>query len=165
MRNDVAMPAPTATKLTQLIPAGASQIQVELVELPIRELSRVRLGRTFIFGLLEDNSSWCLIRMSSVRSLVFLENPSESEPQVCWSRKTPGELLSSLELPASGKIQFRDQSSPMRQIDVLGVSRGFIVSDSHRKPHIPLAAISYLELSGHWGSHPVANHQKKGFKE
>ena len=147
MRNDVAMTSPTATKLPQLIPAWTSHIQVELVQMPTRELSQVSLGRTFAFGLLEDNSSWCLIRMSSIRSLVFLGNPSGSETQVRWSRKTAGELLSNLQLPANGKLQFRDQSGLTEQIVILGLSRGFIATDSHKQKHIPLAAISYLEIT------------------
>ena len=148
MRNDVAMTTLTATKLPQLIPAGTSHIQVELVQMPTRELSQVSLGRTFAFGLLEDNSSWCLIRMSSIRSLVFLEKPSGGEPQVRWSRKTAGELLANLELPASGKLQYRDQPGLTERVVVLSVSRGFIAIDGYRQQHIPLAAISYLEITG-----------------
>jgi hypothetical protein len=148
LRNDVAMTALTATILPQLIPVGTSHVQVEILHMPTRELSRVSLGRTFAFGLLEDNASWCLIRMSSIRSLIFLENPSGSKPQVCWSRKTAGELLSSVELPASGKLQFREQPGLTQQIHVLGVSRGFIANDDLRQKQIPLAAISYLEIGG-----------------
>ena len=147
MRNDVGMTALTATKLPQLIPARTSHVQVELAQVLTRELSQVSLGRTFAFGLLEDNSSWCLIRMSSIRSLIFLENPSESEPQVCWSRKTAGELLSNSELPASGRLQFRDQPGLNEQVVVMGVSRGFIAIDGYQPQHIPLAAISYLEIT------------------
>jgi hypothetical protein len=116
--------------------------------MPTRELSQVNLGRTFAFGLLEDNLSWCLIRLSSIRSLVFLEKPSGCETQVRWSRKTAGELLSNLELPASGKLQFRDQPGLNEQVVVLGVSRGFIAIDGYQQQHIPLTAISYLEITG-----------------
>jgi hypothetical protein len=86
--------------------------------------------------------------MSSIRSLVFLEKPSGGEPQVRWSRKTAGELLSNLELPARGKLQFRDQPGLNEQVVVLGVSRGFIAIDGYQQQHIPLAAISYLEITG-----------------
>jgi len=148
VRNDVAMTALTDTKLPQLIPAGTSHVQVELGQMPTRELSQVSLGRTFAFGLLEDNLSWCLIRMSSIRSLVFLEKPSGGEHQVRWSRKTAGELVSNLELPASGKLQFRDQPGLNEQVVILGVSKGLIAIDGYRQQHIPLAAISYLEIAG-----------------
>jgi hypothetical protein len=141
------MTALIATKLPQLIPAETSHVQVELVQMPTRELSHVSLGRTFAFGLLEDNLSWCLIRMSSIRSLVFLEKPSGGEHQVRWSRKTAGELVSNLELPASGKLQFRDQPGLNEQVVVLGVSRGFIAIDGDKQKHIPLAAICYLEIT------------------
>ena len=138
----------TATKPQQLIPPGASQIQLELANMPIRQLSHVLLGRSFVFGCLEDNLSWCLIRNSFVRSISFSINQSSSNPQVSWTRKTAGELLASLDLPASAYLQFREQPETTVQLVVSGVSRGFIATDSYRHPHIPLAAISYLELAG-----------------
>jgi hypothetical protein len=140
------MTALAATKTPQLIPAGASQIQVELAQMSVRELSQVSLGRTFVFGLLEDNLTWCLIRMSSISSLTFLEHQYESEFPVHSTRKSPGELLTKLELPASGTLQFHEPPRPSQQLVVLGVSRGFIATDSFRQQQIPLAAISYLEI-------------------
>lgn len=165
MRKDVAMTALAATKTPQLIPAGASQIQVELAQMSVRELSQVSLGRTFVFGLLEDNLSWCLIRMSSIRSLTFLEHQSDSEFPVHWTRKSPGELLTKLELPASGTLQFHEPPRPSQQLVVLGVSRGFIATDSFRQQHIPLAAISYLEIKQANGKAFAINSSLKGSKD
>jgi hypothetical protein len=142
------MTALTATKPQQLIPAGASQIQIELTNMPSRQLSNVLLGRTFVFGLVEDNSSWCLVRTSFVRSISFLTSQSLSSSKVSWSRKTAGELLASLDLPASAYLQFREKPETTQQLVVEGVSRGFIATDSYRHPHIPLAAMSYLEIEG-----------------
>lgn len=148
MRNDVAMTVITPARLSQVIPAGTSQIQVDLTQMPTRVLSHVRIGRTFVFGLLEDHFSWCLIRLSSIRSINFLLNQPSSEPQVHWSTKTAGELMGNLELPARGIVQFREQPKLTQQICVLGLAKGFIATDGYRQQHIPLAAISYLELTG-----------------
>jgi hypothetical protein len=141
------MTALTNTKPQQLIPHGANQIQLELSNMPSRQLSHVLLGRSFAFGLLEDNSSWCLIRNSFICSISFSINESIASPEVSWTRKTAGELLASLDLPASAYLQFREQPKRAEQLFVLGVTRGFIATDSYRHPHIPLAAISYLELA------------------
>ena len=146
MRHYVAMTALTAAKLPQLIPPGSSQIQVELAQMPIRELSQVRLGRTFVFGLLEDNSSWCLIRLSSIRSINFLQNQSLVESQVHWTTKTAGELLTNLQLPACAIVQFREKPGLTQQLVFLGLAKGLVATDSYQQPYIPLAAISYLEL-------------------
>jgi hypothetical protein len=148
VRNDVAMTVLTPERLSQVIPPGTSQIQVDLRQMPTRVLSHVRIGRTFVFGLLEDNLSWCLIRLSAIRSVTFLLDQSLSESQVHWTTKTAGELVSNLELPARGIIQFREQPKRTQQIIVLGLARGFIATDCYRHQHIPLSAISYLELTG-----------------
>lgn len=142
------MTALTATKLQQLIPPGASQIQLELTNMPSRQLSHVLLGRSFVFGCLEDYLSWCLIRSSFIRSFSFSTSQSLPSSQVSWTRKTAGELLASLDLPASAYLQFREKPETTEQLVVLGVTRGFIATDSYRDPYIPLAAISYLELAG-----------------
>ena len=136
-----------ATKPQQLIPPGASQIQLELTNMPIRQLSHVLLGRSFVFGCLEDNLSWCLIRNSFIRSFSFSNSQSLPSSQVSWTRKTAGELLASLDLPASAYLQFREKPETTEQLVVSGVTRGIIATDSYRNPHIPLAAISYLELA------------------
>ena len=142
------MTALTDTKPQQLLPPGASQIQVELTNMPSRQLSHVLLGRSFVFGLLEDNLSWCLIRNSFICSISFSISQSHPSPQVGWTRKTAGELLASFDVPASAYLQFREKPETTLQLVVSGVSRGFLATDSYHHPHIPLAAISYLELAG-----------------
>jgi hypothetical protein len=140
------MTALTTVKLSQVIPSGATRVQLELTQMPTRELSEVRLGRTFVFGLLEDNLSWCLIRMSSIRSINFLQDQSRAQSPVHWTRKTAGEFLASLDLPACGILRYRDDPSLTQQLVVVAATKGLIATDSYQQPYIPLAAISYLEL-------------------
>lgn len=147
LRNDVAMPALTPTRNSQLIPLGATQIQVELAHMPTRQLSQVSIGRSFVFGVLEDNSTWCLIRMSSIRSLTYLHNQPQSGTQVHFTRKAAGELLSNLPLPSTGLVQYRERPGLSQPIVVSGIARGLIATEGYLQAHIPLAAISYLELT------------------
>lgn len=125
----------------------ADGLRVHLAGGITRELSKVRIGRIFVYGLLEDNLSWCLIRLSSVTSLAFHKLQSSDTPGALWTRKSAGELLRAMEFPAEATIGFRQEPrSPLRLV-VLGVTRGLIATDSYTHPYVPLAAISYLELN------------------
>jgi hypothetical protein len=155
VRNDVAMTkSATMTPVDQerasqpsFIPAGASCLQLELAHGPTIELTEVRIGRLFAFGLAENQTSWCLVRLSSVLALRFQTDSAQPSPQVIWTRKAPGELISSLILPATASITFREQ--PKRKVDLvlLGATRSLIATDSYQMPFIPIQAISYLEIS------------------
>lgn len=155
MRNDVAMRTSTylSTSLHEplnqasLIPAGANCLQLELTEGVIRELTEVLIGRYFVFGLAEDQQSWCLVRLSSALALRFQTNPTQPSPQVTWTRKAPGELISSLSLPAKASLAFREQVNKKVDLVVLGASRSLLATDSYQIPIIPIQAISRLEIS------------------
>jgi hypothetical protein len=131
----------------QVIPEGANCLQLELVEGSIRELTMVMIGRFFVFGLLEDRRSWCLIRLSRVLSIRFQTQNTYPASSVSWTRKAAGELIASLALPARATIGFCEQ--PKRKVDlvVLGATRSLVATDSYLMPFIPLQAISYLEIS------------------
>lgn len=107
----------------------------------------VKIGRFFVFGLLEDRRSWCLIRLSRVLSIGFQTQNLNPASSVSWTRKTAGELIASLALPARATIGFCEQ--PQRKVDlvVLGATRSLVATDSYLMPFIPLQAISYLEIS------------------
>jgi hypothetical protein len=129
-----------------LIPAGANCLQLEIIEGVTRELTEVLIGRYFVFGLAEDQQSWSLVRLSSVSALRFQIDLAQLSNQVSWTRKAPGELISSLTLPATASISFREQ--PMKNVDVvlLGASRSLLATDSYQMPFIPIQAISRLEI-------------------
>jgi hypothetical protein len=155
MRNDVAM-----TTLSNCephvrnrdihsppIPVGANYLQVELANGPTRELTQVRISRSFVFGLLEDKLSWSLIRLSQVLALRFQTQTEDSSAVITWTRKAAGELLALLSFPAPATICF--QSDPRKKVSlvVLGATRGLVVTDGYQLPLVPLQAISYLEIT------------------
>lgn len=153
MRNDVAMTAFTSyeyhlgTQQSNLIPEGANSLELELANGLTRELTQVRINRSFVFGLLEDGSSWSLIRLNQVLGIRFQFQDPSSSPAITWTRKAAGELVALLPLPAPATICFQNEpKKKLRQV-VLGVTKGLLATDSQLQPFVPLQAISYLEIS------------------
>jgi hypothetical protein len=130
-----------------VIPEGANCLQLELSEGWTRELTMVKIGRLFVFGLLEDRLSWCLIRLSGVLALRFQDQKTHSTSSVSWTRKSAGELITSLDLPAPATICFRQQPKKKVNLQMLGATRSLIATDSNLMPYIPLQAISHVEIS------------------
>ena len=129
-----------------LIPDAANCIHLELADGCNRELTQVRINRSFVFGLLEDSRSWGLIRLSHISALKFQTQNQDTLAQVAWTRKCAGELLSLLPLPAPAIICLQNKPGNKVPVVVLGVTRGLIATDSHQIPWVPIQAISYLEI-------------------
>ena len=155
MRNDVAMTTLTnyeaqvrnCHRSSPLIPVGANCLQVELANGLTRELTQVRISRSFVFGLLEDKMSWSLIRLNQVMALRVQTHTPDCSAAISWTRKAAGELLSLLSLPAPAIICFQNDPRKKVSLVVLGATRGLVATDSYQLPLIPLQAISYLEIS------------------
>jgi hypothetical protein len=156
MRNDVAMTTlftnyepqvRNRDRHSPLIPDGANCLQVELANGLSRELTQVRISRSFVFGLLEDKMSWSLIRLNQVMALSFQTHTLDSSAAITWTRKAAWELIGLLDLPAPATICFQNTPSKKVRLVVLGATRGLVATDSYQLPLIPLQAISYLEIS------------------
>ncbi len=155
MRHDVAMTAltnfepqmQTRYRPSPLIPEGANCLQLELANGLTRELTQARISRSFVFGLLEDNMSWSLIRLNQVLALRFQTKTEDFLAPLTWTRKAAGELIGLLDLPAPATICFQNTPSKKVSLVVLGATRGLVATDSFLLPLIPLQAISYLEIS------------------
>jgi hypothetical protein len=153
VRNDVAMTTLTnyeshrGTRKSNLIPEGANSLQIELADGLTRELTLVRINRSFVFGLLEDSASWCLIRLNQVLGIRFQTQDLCLSPAITWTRKAAGELVSLLSLPAPATICFQNEPKEKVRLVVLGATRGLLATDSHLRAFVPLQAISYLEIS------------------
>lgn len=155
MRNDVGMTTLTnfepevrnRPRQSPLIPVGANCLQVELANGLTRELTQVRISRSFVFGLLEDKMSWSLIRLNQVMALRFQTHTPDCSAEITWTRKAAGELLGLIPLPAPATICFQNDPRKKVSLVVLGATRGLVATDSDRLRMIPLQAISYLEIS------------------
>ncbi len=129
-----------------LIPDAANCFQLELSDGCIRELTKVRINRSFVFGLLEDSQSWGLFRLNHISALKFQTQTPDTSPSIAWTRKCAGELLSLLPLPAPAIISFQNKPGNKVPVVVLGVTRGMIATDSYQFPWVPIQAISNLEI-------------------
>ena len=155
MRNDVGMTTlinyepqvRNRQRHSPLIPVGANCLQVELANGLTRELTQVRISRSFVFGLLEDKMSWSLIRLNQVMALRFQTHTPDCSAEITWTRKAAGELLGLIPLPAPATLCFQNDPRKKISLVVLGTTRGLVATDSYRLPLIPLQAISYLEIS------------------
>ena len=125
----------------------ANCLQVELANGLTRELTQVRISRSFVFGLLEDKLSWSLIRLNQVMSLRFQTHTPDYSAEITWTRKAAGELLGLIPLPAPATICFQNDPRKKVCLVVLGVTKGLVATDSYQLPMIPLQAISYLEIT------------------
>ena len=132
---------------SDLIPEGANTVQLELADGHKFDLNQVRINRSFVFGLLEDNFTWSLIRLNHVLALRFQTQDPEVSLRVSWTRKTAGELLTSLDLPAPATLWLQREPQKKVGLVVLGATRGLVATDSHLLPFVPLQAISCLEIS------------------
>jgi hypothetical protein len=155
VRNDVAMTtltkyepqSKTRPRKPLLIPESSNCLQLELSNGITRELTEVRINRSFVFGLLEDKKSWCLISLNHVLAIKFQTQNLEASAAITWTRKTASELLASLPLPAPATIWLQKESGKKVGLVVLGATRGLIATDNNFWPFVPMQAISYLEIS------------------
>ncbi|CAB4567785.1 MAG: hypothetical protein F2552_04320 [Actinobacteria bacterium] len=155
MRNDVGMTTLTNFEPevrnyhvhSPLVPIGANCLQVELANGLTRELTQVRISRSFVFGLLEDKLSWSLIRLNQVMALRFQTHTPDCSAEITWTRKAAGELLGLIPLPAPATICFQNDPRKKVSLVVLGATRGLVATNSYQLPMIPLQVISYLEIS------------------
>jgi hypothetical protein len=132
---------------SNLIPEGANSLQLELADGLTRELTQVRINRSFVFGLLEDSASWSLIRLNQVLGIRFQTQDPSLTPAITWTRKAAGELVALLTLPAPATIYFQNETKKNARLMVLGATKGLLATDSHLRPFVPIQAISYLEIS------------------
>lgn len=155
MRKDVAMTTLTNHEphyqsrhwQSELIPEGANCLQLELTDGHKFDLTQVKINRSFVFGLLEDNLTWSLVRLNDVLALRFQTQAPEISPVVSWTRKTASELLASVALPAPANLWCQKEPRKKVGLVVLGATRGLVATNSHVLPFVPLQAISHLEIS------------------
>ena len=155
MRKDVAMTSLTNHEThyqsrhwqSKLIPDGANCLRLELSDGHKFDLTQVKINRSFVFGLLEDNLTWILVRLNHVLALRFQTQAPEFSSVVTWTRKTAVELLASLVLPAEANLWFQKEPGKKVGLVVLGATRGLIATNSHLLPFVPLQSINYLQIS------------------
>lgn len=87
-----------------------------------------------------------MIRLSQVSALEFQTQNLEPPCNVVWTRKSAGELLSLLPLPAQTTFHFLNGPDKRKTLVAVGASRGMIATTCNHMPFVPIQAISYLEV-------------------
>lgn len=110
-----------------------------------RELTNPIIGRDFVAGLLEDRKTTGYFRKSTLRQIELLP-PNDSSVALCFSRKTLAEQLQLISYPRLATLTYRESKSTSGNFFILGVARGFMISDQIYNPAIPIAALSQVEI-------------------
>ncbi len=127
------------------LPSTVNTLRVQLPDGSTREIIHPKLSRDFVSGILEDSKTNGYFRRSSIRSVEFLTDDRNDLPELSFTRKAVGEQLLELEMPARFRISYRDGGATQKVV-VVGIYRGFLVTDYYLNPAIPLAALSSIEV-------------------
>jgi hypothetical protein len=105
-----------------------------------------QLGRDFLAGTLEDGKSLGVFRRSILRSVDFYLDPEVNSQALQHTRRAIGELLSGQHFPAQARLGYLEPGSVVQRIRLIGVARGFLFSEYHQNPAIPIASLGTVEL-------------------
>lgn len=128
------------------LPESINTLRLQLADGSRREITHPSLGRDFVSGRLEDAKSQGFFRRSNLSSVEFLFDESIALPELLFTRKTIGEQLLEIQFPAEVRICYREPSIRPQKVISVGLFRGFLVTDFHHNPAIPLSALSTLEI-------------------
>jgi hypothetical protein len=121
-------------------------VRLQLLDGSSRELTDPTLGRDFLAGNLEDETTFGLFRRSILRSVKFETQGGVATRTLEYTRKAIGELLASRQFPAVAQVSFLEQRPKLQHLRLIGISRGFLFTDFLQNPAIPIAALGSIEL-------------------
>lgn len=126
--------------------SNGNLIRLQLLDGSSRELVDPKLGRDFLAGTLEDGKTFGVFRKSILRSVEFVNEQERSSKNTEYTRRAIGELLAGRQFPALARIRYLEPQASGQQVRLIGVSRGFLMTDFYGSPAIPIAALGSLEL-------------------
>lgn len=126
--------------------SSCNLVRLQLLSGNCRELTNPKLGREFLAGTFEDGTSLGFFRRGILRSVEFALDPSLGSELLQFTRRTIGELLASQKFPTEARLGFIDNGQAVQRIRLVGVARGFLFTDYHQNPAIPIASLGMIEL-------------------
>ena len=126
--------------------SSCNLVRLQLLSGSCRELTNPKLGREFLAGTFEDGTSLGVFRRGILRSVEFAIDPSLGSELLQFTRRTIGELLASQKFPTEARLGFIDNGQAVQRIRLVGVARGFLFTDYHQNPAIPIASLRMIEL-------------------
>lgn len=112
-----------------------------------RELSNPKLGRDFLAGTLEDGKSFGVFRRSILRTVEFSHHNELSSNLLQITRRAIGEVIAGAQFPALARIRYLEPGPTEQQVVLIGVIRGFVVTDLLGNQAIPIAALQSIEIA------------------
>jgi len=126
--------------------SNCNMVRLQLLDGSSRELTAPTLGRDFLAGNLEDETTLGVFRRSILRSVQFETQIGVATRTLEYTRKAIGELLASRQFPASAQVSYLEPRSKLQQLRLIGISRGLLFTDFLQNPAIPIAALGSIEL-------------------
>ena len=131
--------------LTSLF-SNCNLVKLQLLDGTTRELAYPKLGRDLLAGTLEDGQAFGVFRRSILRSVEFDYQPELSSDRLEYTRRAIGELLSAKQFPVLARIGYLEPQASKQRVQLLGVSKGFLITNFLGNPAAPIAALGSIEL-------------------
>ena len=131
--------------LTSLF-SNCNLVKLQLLDGTTRELAYPKLGRDLLAGTLEDGKAFGVFRKSTLRSVEFANQPELSSDRLEYTRRAIGELLSAKQFPALARIAYLESQASKQRVQLLGVTKGFLITNYFGNPAVPIAALGSIEL-------------------
>jgi hypothetical protein len=128
------------------LPSAINYLRVQLQDGSTREITHPKLSRDFVSGILEDSKTKGYFRRSCIRSMEFLNDQNDDLPKLCFTRKALGEQLMEIQFPGRFRVSYREGPATFQKVLVVGIFRGFLVTDSELNTAIPIAALGAIEI-------------------
>ena len=131
--------------LTSLF-SNCNLVKLQLLDGTTRELAYPKLGRDLLAGTLEDGQAFGVFRRSILRSVEFDYQPELSSDRLEYTRRAIGELLSAKQFPVLARIAYLETQASKQRVQLLGVSKGFLITNFLGNPAVPISALGSIEL-------------------
>jgi hypothetical protein len=127
----------------------APPINVLRVHLPdgtIRDLTHPLLSPDFVSGVMEDSMTRAFFRKSSIKTVEFFYDDQKDLPELRFTKKTLGEQLLEIQLPARSRLRYSNPATPLQFVEVVGLYGGFLVTGPSKNVAIPISALAQIEI-------------------
>jgi hypothetical protein len=128
------------------LPSEINTLRVQFSDGSTREITHPKLSRDFVSGVMEDSMTMGFFRKSYIRGIEFLFDNQSHLPELSFTRKALGEQLLDVQMPSRFRVSYREGDKANQAIEVVGIYRGFLITDSLLNRAVPLTALKAIEV-------------------
>ena len=126
--------------------SNSNLLRVQLRDGSFRDLVEPKIGRDFLAGILEDHQTLGVFRKNLIRNVEFVSTKDLESGVLEYTRKTIGELVTNIQFPTLGRLEYIDPFGGSEQVSVEGVAKDFLFTDTYRNQAIPISSLAAIEL-------------------